>query len=45
LENERQQIAKARQRAPVIAAAVQGVGVLLACVLPLARIIRRHRNN
>ena len=35
LEAERRQIATERQRAPVIAAAIQQVGLWLACLLPL----------
>ena len=36
LETERRQIAQDRQRAPVIAAAITQVGLLLLCALPLA---------
>src|SRR5689334_14769424 len=36
LETERQQIAAQRQRAPVIADAISGTGLLIAMVLPLA---------
>jgi TolA-binding protein len=36
LESERRELAKQRQRDPIIAAAINNVGVILACLLPLA---------
>jgi hypothetical protein len=36
LESERREIAKQRHRDPIIAAAINNVGVILACLLPLA---------
>ncbi len=51
LEAERRQIATERQRAPIIAAAIQQVGLWLACLLPLAlcgyllHVLRHTANN
>ncbi len=36
LEKDRKEIAAQRHRDPIIAAAIQGIGVFLACLLPLA---------
>jgi TolA-binding protein len=36
LESERREIAKQRHRDPIIAAAISSVGVMLACMVPLA---------
>ena len=35
MEQERQRIAKARHRDPIVAAAIQATGLVLACLLPL----------
>ena len=39
LETERREIAQERQRAPLVAEAIRGTGLLLVCVLPLAVLV------
>jgi hypothetical protein len=48
LEQERRQIAKQRNRAPLVAAAIQNAGLIIACLLPLivcVVVIRQMRSE